>query len=161
MKNMSKFFCRSLTFAFVMALNLLLVEHYTIAKDAVSSRIASPDRVNDINELYLKKQTSTVTLMDAQTFFERGRQLASEDRYTEALANLTQAVELDPNYLEAYFYRANVLGLMNQPERAIEDAEKTVRLYETRGEIDKAQVMRQFTDSLREGMRTGEFEGDD
>ncbi|MEH2319432.1 tetratricopeptide repeat protein [Nostoc sp.] len=40
----------------------------------------------------------------AQEFFRSGHKLAKQGQSQEAIAEYTRAIELDPNYAEAYFY---------------------------------------------------------
>ena len=96
--------------------------------------------------------------MDAEYYLEQGRKLAiNENTRQAAIIEITKAIELKPDYIEAYCYRINIFGLLDQPEAAIADAQKAAELFETQGEAAKAKVMRDLADDLREGIKAGDF----
>ncbi|MCU0547845.1 MAG: hypothetical protein MUC48_00725 [Leptolyngbya sp. Prado105] len=95
--------------------------------------------------------------MDAKYFLERGQQLAIANKRQEAIIELTKAISLEPNYIEAYWYRSNVFASINQPEAAIVDAEKAADLFKIQGELSKAQVMLDLANDIREGIKAGDF----
>ena len=73
------------------------------------------------------------------------------------LAMYTQAIQLDPNHVKAYFYRSNTLALEGQPQKGIEDAQKATAILESRGQSQWAEAMRQHEQMIREGIEDGEF----
>jgi tetratricopeptide (TPR) repeat protein len=118
------------------------------------------DNINRINDgLCLKTRTNLISqlTMDAKYFLERGQQLAIANKRQEAIIELTKAISLEPNYIEAYWYRSNVFASINQPEAAIVDAEKAADLFKIQGELSKAQVMLDLANDIREGIKAGDF----
>ncbi len=96
-------------------------------------------------------------MMNPQEFYQRGSEFDSQGQHQEAIAMYTQAIQLDPNYVEAYFYRSNALALEGQPQKGIEDAQKAMAILESRGQSDWAEAMRQHEQMFREGIQDGEF----
>jgi tetratricopeptide (TPR) repeat protein len=107
----------------------------------------------------LMKQANLIsqTPMDAEYFLKRGQKLAIENRRQEAIVELNKAIELNPTYIEAYWYRCNVWASIDQPEAAIVDAEKAATLFKVQGEFAKAEVMLNLANAIREGIKAGEF----
>ena len=62
---------------------------------------------------------------DAYTF--RGSALNSLQRYSEAIADQTKAIELSPTAL-AYYYRGNTYHMAGQSRRGLADIEQSLRL---------------------------------
>lgn len=58
-------------------------------------------------------------MASAEEFFQRGREFDSQGQSQEAIAEYTRAIQLDSNYVEAYFYRSNLLALEGQPQRQL------------------------------------------
>jgi len=97
------------------------------------------------------------SMAKAEEFFQRGRELDVQGKHQEAIAEYTQAIQLDPDYVEAYFYRSNLLALVGQPQKGIEDAQKAAAILEAKGELGGAAVMRQHEQMIREGIEDGEW----
>ncbi|MBW4688544.1 MAG: tetratricopeptide repeat protein [Komarekiella atlantica HA4396-MV6] len=97
------------------------------------------------------------SMANAQEFFQKGREFDIEGQHQEALFEYTRAIELDPNYVEAYFYRGNALALEGQPQKGIEDLQKAAAILEYRGQLEWAAAMRQHEEIIREGIQEGEF----
>ncbi len=89
--------------------------------------------------------------------FKSARKLAGEGKEQEAIAGFTQAIELNPNYAEAYFMRGNGLALNGQPLQGIEDVQKAAEIFNSRGEPDKAKLMLNLVEAIRQGIKDGEF----
>jgi len=96
-------------------------------------------------------------MANAQEFFQRGREFDVKGQHQQALFEYTQAIDLDPNYVEAYFYRGNALALEGQPQKGIEDLQKAAAILESRGQLEWAAAMRQQEEIIREGIQDGEF----
>ncbi|MCG6135993.1 MAG: tetratricopeptide repeat protein [Nostoc sp. LLA-1] len=96
-------------------------------------------------------------MMSAEEFFQRGREFDVKGKGKEAIIEYTRAIELDPNYVEAYFYRGNALALEGQPQKGIEDAQKAVAIYQSRGDSVRASLVQHLVENTQEGMREGEF----
>jgi tetratricopeptide (TPR) repeat protein len=72
---------------------------------------------------------------NAINYFERGKIYVdgtatgaiSDDRNRKALADFTKAIALQPNYPEAYFYRANLYSGLDELDRAVADYTQAIR----------------------------------
>ena len=76
--------------------------------------------------------------VDGYTF--RGSALNSLQRYSEAIADQTKAIELSPTAL-AYYYRGNTYHMAGQPRQALADIEQSLRLDPSNARV---QENRQF-----------------
>ena len=65
---------------------------------------------------------------DAETFYNWGVENASRGQYEEAIANFTQAISLNPRYIEAYKYRGFVCSQLGFEYRATADLNKAASL---------------------------------
>jgi tetratricopeptide (TPR) repeat protein len=98
-----------------------------------------------------------ISMVSAEEFFNNGREFDIKGQHQEAIIEYTQAIQLDPNYVEAYFYRGNALALEGQPQEGIEDLQKAASICESRGQSEWAAVMRQHEEMIQEGIEDGEF----
>lgn len=60
--------------------------------------------------------------------YNRGIEKAQNDQYTEAIADLQDAIKRDPNYVEAYLSLAGVYGQLKNREQSIATYEKAFAL---------------------------------
>ncbi len=65
---------------------------------------------------------------DAETFYELGRENVSKRMYQEAIANFTQAIRLNPKYIQAYKYRGLICSELGYEYRATADLNKAAQL---------------------------------
>lgn len=97
------------------------------------------------------------SMAKAEEFFQRGRELDVQGKHQEAITEYTQAIQLEPNYVEAYFYRSNALALEGQPQKGIEDLQKAAAILESQGQSQWVAAVRQHEQMIREGIEDGEF----
>jgi tetratricopeptide (TPR) repeat protein len=65
---------------------------------------------------------SSVTFsQSAKEFTQKGRELYEKREFMEALLNLNKALEVDPNYSQAYFVRANIKDAFDDRHGAMKD----------------------------------------
>ena len=57
----------------------------------------------------------------AKTFYKDGSKEFKKGLFAASIADFTTAIQLDENYIDAYFYRAKAFSATDQPEKAIED----------------------------------------
>lgn len=60
--------------------------------------------------------------------FKAGQDLFSKQMYEESIAKYTEAIEADPDYLEAYYNRALVEGYVGYFDRAVADFTRILAL---------------------------------
>jgi len=80
--------------------------------------------------------TASVQAQSAKQFFKAGEDFAKAGNYTDAIAQFTRAIELDPDYKKAYIHRASAFSLSGKHknaaldyDRALAFEEKDVELY--------------------------------
>ncbi|QSJ20002.1 tetratricopeptide repeat protein [Nostoc sp. UHCC 0702] len=156
MKSTTKhlFFILGACFAFI----IFPVTLYSVAKAQEQS--ACPDgQVMDSNNLCSSnsQEQESESMEKAEEFFRRAREFGGQGQSQEAIAEYTRAIELDPNYAEAYFYRGNTLALEGQPQKGIEDIQKAAAIFTLRGELQKAEAVQQYEEIIRQGIEEGEF----
>ncbi len=101
--------------------------HRMTEKDAERFASAGVTRIEDVRNPRLKKDNSS---SDAREHLEAGREYLLQERYSEAISELSLAASLDPKLTEAH----NLLGVAYDKkgfgERAKESFERAVKLDE-------------------------------
>jgi len=101
--------------------------HRMTEKDAERFESAGLTRIEDANNKPFKRDTSQAS---AKEHLEAGREYLLEDRYSEAITELTTAASLDPKLTEAH----NLLGVAYDKkgfaDRARESFERAVKMEE-------------------------------
>jgi len=59
----------------------------------------------------------------------RGKDLFTEGKYDEAIREFTDAIRLDPNFSDAYSYRARLYTAKEDIDRALADSNTAIKLY--------------------------------
>jgi len=77
-----------------------------------------------------ERHAQETPLPNAQAYVNRG--LDSKGDFDRAIADFTQAIRLDPKYLEAYLYRAVAYQNKGDNDRAIADYSQLIRAVSDR-----------------------------
>ncbi|MGH1396925.1 MAG: J domain-containing protein [Trichormus sp.] len=96
------------------AYNLLKSETPTVTKPAAPTPQKSPN--------------VSVNRWNAETFYNYGVESVEKGEYQEAIAYFTQAIRLNPRYIEAYKYRGLVCSQLGYEYRAASDLNKAAQL---------------------------------
>lgn len=75
--------------------------------------------------------------MKANEHYHQGIELGRKGFYKEAISNYTQAIDLNPNFAEAYVSRATVRYLTEDEQGGFEDLNKALNIYKDRGDTLK------------------------
>ncbi|NJN89475.1 MAG: tetratricopeptide repeat protein [Leptolyngbyaceae cyanobacterium SL_5_14] len=75
----------------------------------------------------------------AENIYQEARQLGKQGQYELAVARYTQAIELNPNMVEAYAFRGITLSMIpGQEQRGIEDTQKAAEILRSQGREEEA-----------------------
>jgi len=101
--------------------------HRMTEKDAQRFESAGVTRIEDARNQSVRKDTSSAS---AKEHLEVGREYLLEDRYNEAISELSTAVSLDPKLTEAHNLLGVAYGKKGFGERAKESFERAVKMEE-------------------------------
>lgn len=135
---------------------------YSVAKAQEQSDCYMVDLSGQVSELNSLCSPNTQgqesgSMVSAEEFFQRGSEFDRQGQSQEAIAEYTKAIQLDPNYAEAYVFRGNALALVGQPQKGIEDLQEAAAIYSSRGESEWAAAVRQHEEIIQQGIQDGEF----
>jgi tetratricopeptide (TPR) repeat protein len=86
---------------------------------------------------------------DVQNLYNEGVAKAREKLLEEAIIDFSQAIRLDPNFVEAYVARGYAGILVGDKEAAINDFRMVERIYASREETEYAAQFQQLSESLQ------------
>jgi serine/threonine protein kinase len=69
----------------------------------------------------------------AKHFYDRGRQKAERGKYREAIDDFNHAIQINPSYAEAYYFRGIAYSRLREDQKAIADFQKAAELYQQQG----------------------------
>lgn len=96
-----------------------------------------------VSEIYAQNNS------EAQSHVERGDSLLSEENFQGALTEYNRAIEIDPEYTEAYIARAIVHLQADDSSAAIADLEKASSLFQAQGRTEDYEDIQSFLETLR------------
>ena len=99
----------------------------TPTPEPASAPISLETRTPTPTAVPIPAATSTPT-PSADSYYETALSNITEDDADNAVANLGKAIELNPNYVEAYMMRGLIYGSLHEFDKAIADFEKVVEL---------------------------------
>lgn len=76
--------------------------------------------------------------MKAQELYQQGFDLGRRELYKEAAEAFTQAINLNPDFVEAYIIRDRIRSLIGEKQGGVEDFQKAIDIYRARG---KSQIV--------------------
>lgn len=69
----------------------------------------------------------------AKHFYDRGRQKAERGKYREAIDDFNHAIQINPSYAEAYYFRGIAHSRLREDQKAIADFQKAAELHQQQG----------------------------
>jgi tetratricopeptide (TPR) repeat protein len=93
--------------------------------------------------------------MKAQELYQQGIDRGRRGLYKEAIADYNQAINLNPDFAEAYISRAIVRYLKESEQGGVEDLQKALNIYKDRGDTQRYNIV---LDILQHIQREAEWE---
>ncbi|URD48961.1 hypothetical protein [Chroococcidiopsis sp. CCNUC1] len=94
--------------------------------------------------------------MKANEFYQQGIDRGRKGQYKEAFDDLTQAINLNPEFAEAYIYRAHARTLTGDKQGAVTDFQKAIDIYKARGRSDIADMLLTPLQALKNEIEWGD-----
>lgn len=101
-----------------------------------------------VNKEKIKKDNIKIT---PQTYFLRGKENLKNNNIKQAISNFSKAINLDPNYYEAYKERALAKDKLGDLNGAQKDFEQYMILLEEFNKEKNEKVYYEMTQSIKEG----------
>jgi tetratricopeptide (TPR) repeat protein len=92
-------------------------------------------KVKIIFTFLLLSSVFNIHAQEAEDLLRQGQQKLEMGNPSEALDLYTEAIQLDPNYLDAHLKRAFVYSMLNEHEKAILDYDRIVELNPQNSDI--------------------------
>ena len=103
-----------------------------------------------------KKPAKSQFAMKANELYQQGRDRARRGLYKEAFEDFTQAINLNPDFVEAYMLRADTRNLLGDKQGAVTDFQKAIDIYKARGRTDIADLLLTPLQALKNEIEWGE-----
>jgi len=85
--------------------------------------------------------------MQWETHYKNGTTLVIDGEYEEAIVELSKAIELDPEYADAYYNRGLAYNRSGEVAKAISDYEKCIELSD---DPEVAKLVQELLDKLKQ-----------
>ncbi len=119
----------------------------------------SSGQVNRLDPLCKRdEQQKLRNAMKAQELYQQGFDLGSRELYKEAAESFTQAINLNPDFVEAYIIRARIRSVIGEKQGGVEDFQKAIDIYRARGQSQIAEMLLVPLNSLQNEIK---FEQED
>lgn len=103
--------------------------------------INSSGKVSNLNPLCRRNQEQIRIIMNAQQFYQQGRDKGRSGLYKEAFADFNQAINHEPDCVKVYILRAHARNLMEDKVGAIADFQRAMNIYRSRGQLTIADFL--------------------
>lgn len=119
----------------------------------------SSGKVNRLDPLCKgDEQQKLRNAMKAQEFYQQGFDLGRRELYKEAAESFTQAINLNPDFVEAYIIRGRIRSVIGEKQGGVEDFQKAIEILRARGQSQMADMLLVPLNSLQNEIR---FEQED
>jgi len=99
------------------------------------------------------EQQKLKNIMKAQELYQQGFDLGRRRLYKEAVEAFTKAINLNPDFVEAYIYRAYARTGTGDNHGGVEDFQKAIDIYRARGQSQIADLLLVPLSSLQNEIR--------
>ncbi|MBD2343721.1 J domain-containing protein [Anabaena subtropica] len=104
------------------------IKQINVAYNTVKSVTPTAEKPASASPPRRKAAKVSVNHWGAETFYNWGVESVEKEEYQEAIAYFTQAIRLNPGYVEAYKYRGLVCSQLGYEYRAASDLNKAAQL---------------------------------
>ncbi|PSB61992.1 hypothetical protein C7B79_19850 [Chroococcidiopsis cubana CCALA 043] len=113
--------------------------------------IGSDGKIVSLDPLYKKRndEKKLRIAMKANELYHQGIELGRKGFYKEAISNYTQAINLNPDFAEAYVSRATVRYLTEDEQGGFEDLNKALNIYKDRGDTQRYNIVLDMVQHIR------------
>ena len=77
---------------------------------------------------YIQRSDAPYLTPDAEKYFRSGSKAGQRGQYSEALQDFNKAINLKPDYADAYFFRSHAYITQGRHDEAIQDLDKVIEL---------------------------------
>ncbi len=113
---------------YIAGFNLEFKKNLTQKTPAVIPSEQRTETVVEPSPLPLTPSRSGEEMLTADDWFERGRRLFLDKKYQESIDAVSKAIELNPEYTEAYINRGSSYKKLGKNQQAIDDYNKAIEL---------------------------------
>ncbi len=120
--------------------------------------INSEGKVSSLDPLCKKhnEEQKLRNVMKAQELYQQGFDRGRRGLYKEAIADYNQAINLNPDFAEAYVSRAIVRYLTEDKQGGVEDLQKAIAIYKARGKSEIADMLLGRLQEFQQDIQMGE-----
>ena len=83
--------------------------------------------------------------MIPEELLELGKQKADAQDFLGAIADFNRAIEINPDYAEAYEYRGHAYFILENPEKAISDLTQAIEINPNKAEVFRFRAFYQIS----------------
>ena len=94
--------------------------------------------------------------MEAKELYEQGFDLGRKGQYKEAAEAFTKAINLNPDFVEAYIIRARMRAVIGEKQGGVEDFQKAIDIYRARGQSPIADLLLVPLNALKNEIKFGQ-----
>ncbi|NJL38554.1 MAG: tetratricopeptide repeat protein [Leptolyngbyaceae cyanobacterium RM2_2_4] len=104
----------------------------------------------------IQNSSPSLRTQETQALFQEGYSEARSGNYRDAIVHFNQAINLNPDFTEAYVARGYAQVLLNQYDAAIQDLERASQLYRNAEDIQRADSMQSVVQQIRNRVETSQ-----
>jgi len=94
--------------------------------------------------------------MNARELYQQGYDKGRKRSYKEAVEDFTQAININPDFAEAYIARGHARNGVGDKHGQIQDFQKAVDIYRAKGELQRADMLLQRMQQLQREIKMEE-----